>query len=57
MLLKYFYYKVIKEDKEKYIEEMFCYLGLKVILKELVIVGIVDSVEVVVCFMNYLMLE
>ena len=32
-LLKYFYYKAIKEDKEKYTEEMFRYPDQKQLLK------------------------
>ena len=46
-LLKYFYYKAIKEDKEKYTEEMFRYPGSKATSKESAIVGIADSVEAV----------
>lgn len=51
-LLKYFYYKAIKEDKEKYTEEMFRYPGSKATSKESAIVGIADSVEAAVRSMN-----
>lgn len=52
-LLKYFYYKAIKEDKEKYTEEMFRYPGSKATSKESAIVGIADSVEAAVRSMNH----
>ncbi|MGG1327653.1 HD family phosphohydrolase [Bacillus tropicus] len=52
-LLKYFYYKAIKEDKEKYTEEMFRYPGTKATSKESAIVGIADSVEAAVRSMNH----
>lgn len=51
-LLKYFYYKAIQEDKEKYTEEMFRYPGSKATSKESAIVGIADSVEAAVRSMN-----
>ncbi|WP_369902580.1 HD family phosphohydrolase [Bacillus manliponensis] len=51
-LLKYFYYKAIKEDKDKYTEEMFRYPGSKATSKESAIVGIADSVEAAVRSMN-----
>ncbi|PEY44370.1 hypothetical protein CN354_00720 [Bacillus cereus] len=52
-LLKYFYYKAIKEDKEKYTEDMFRYPGSKATSKESAIVGIADSVEAAVRSMNH----
>ncbi|PEE41766.1 HD family phosphohydrolase [Bacillus pseudomycoides] len=52
-LLKYFYYKAIKEDKERYTEEMFRYPGSKATSKESAIVGIADSVEAAVRSMNH----
>ncbi|HFK1473503.1 TPA: HD family phosphohydrolase [Bacillus paranthracis] len=52
-LLKYFYYKAVKEDKEKYTEEMFRYPGSKATSKESAIVGIADSVEAAVRSMNH----
>ncbi|MBC6974511.1 HD family phosphohydrolase [Bacillus sp. Xin] len=52
-LLKYFYYKAMKEDKEKYTEEMFRYPGSKATSKESAIVGIADSVEAAVRSMNH----
>ncbi len=52
-LLKYFYYKAIKEDKEKYTEGMFRYPGSKATSKESAIVGIADSVEAAVRSMNH----
>ncbi|MEV5108190.1 MULTISPECIES: HD family phosphohydrolase [Bacillus] len=52
-LLKYFYYNAIKEDKEKYTEEMFRYPGSKATSKESAIVGIADSVEAAVRSMNH----
>lgn len=52
-LLKYFYYKAIKEYKEKYTEEMFRYPGSKATSKESAIVGIADSVEAAVRSMNH----
>ncbi|MGG2064363.1 HD family phosphohydrolase [Bacillus sp. S14(2024)] len=51
-LLKYFYYKAMQEDKEKYTEEMFRYPGPKATSKESAIVGIADSVEAAVRSMN-----
>ncbi|MDM5190015.1 HD family phosphohydrolase [Bacillus sp. DX4.1] len=51
-LLKYFYYKAIKEDKEKYTEAMFRYPGSKATSKESAIVGVADSVEAAVRSMN-----
>lgn len=51
-LLKYFYYKAIQEDKEKYTEEMFRYPGPKATSKESAIVGVADSVEAAVRSMN-----
>ncbi|PGS10149.1 HD family phosphohydrolase [Bacillus pseudomycoides] len=52
-LLKYFYYKAIKEDKERYTEKMFRYPGSKATSKESAIVGIADSVEAAVRSMNH----
>ncbi|AWC29859.1 HD family phosphohydrolase [Bacillus cytotoxicus] len=52
-LLKYFYYKAIKEDKDKYTEDMFRYPGSKATSKESAIVGIADSVEAAVRSMNH----
>ncbi|MFD0768049.1 HD family phosphohydrolase [Bacillus sp. CGMCC 1.60114] len=51
-LLKYFYYKAMQEDKEKYTEEMFRYPGPKATSKESAIVGVADSVEAAVRSMN-----
>lgn len=51
-LLKYFYYKAIEKDKEKYTESMFRYPGSKATSKESAIVGIADSVEAAVRSMS-----
>ncbi|MCP8967167.1 HD family phosphohydrolase [Ectobacillus ponti] len=51
-LLKYFYYKASKQDKEAYTEEMFRYPGPKADFKESAVVGIADSVEAAVRSMD-----
>ena len=51
-LLKYFYYKAVKEDEQRYTEDMFRYPGPKASSKESAVVGIADSVEAAVRSMN-----
>jgi membrane-associated HD superfamily phosphohydrolase len=51
-LLKYFYYKAVQEDEQRYTEDMFRYPGPKASSKESAVVGIADSVEAAVRSMN-----